>query len=127
MIFLKCRINILIISFKISVSEILVIHDELDLEFGQIHFKKGGGLAGHNGLKSMAKLLASQEFYRMRVGIGRPEKGSVSNWVLSKFPVSQNTELELLLKGANEALDTFLTQGFKKASNQFNKKNFLKI
>lgn len=113
--------------FKIDVSEILVVQDELDLPFGQIHFKKGGGLAGHNGLKSITKMMGSQDFYRMRIGIGRPDRGSVSSWVLSKFPVSQNTELEIVMKNANEALDMFLKDGFKKASNTYNKKDFLAL
>ena len=113
--------------FKIDVSEILVIQDELDLPFGQIHFKKGGGLAGHNGLKSITKMMGSQDFYRMRVGIGRPDKGSVSSWVLSKIPVSLNTELEIVMQKSNDALDFFLKNGFKKASNEFNKKDFLAL
>lgn len=113
--------------FKINVEEILVIQDELDLPFGAIHFKKGGGLAGHNGLKSISQHMASQEFYRMRIGIGRPVRGSVSNWVLSKFPAEQDIELGLVLKNGNEALDFFLAEGFKKASNTFNKKNFLEL
>ena len=113
--------------FKILPTEILVLHDELDLEFGQIHFKKGGGLAGHNGLKSIAKCLGTQDFYRMRIGIGRPQKGSVSSWVLSKFPAEMDTELGIVLEKSNEALDSFLRNGFKKASNDYNKKNFLEI
>ncbi len=113
--------------FKIKPEEILVIQDELDLPFGQIHFKKGGGLAGHNGLKSIAKTMGSQEFYRMRIGIGRPARGSVSSWVLSKFPIEQNTELEIVMKKSEEALNSLLRDGFKKASNTFNKKDFLEI
>lgn len=113
--------------FKINVEEILVIHDELDLPFGQVHFKKGGGLAGHNGLKSINQHMGSPEFYRMRLGIGRPERGSVSNWVLSKFPASQDTELSIVMEKGNEALEFFLTEGFKKASNKYNKKNFLDL
>ncbi len=113
--------------FKIKASEILVIQDELDLPFGQIHFKNGGGLAGHNGLKSITKHMGTQDFYRLRVGIGRPAKGSVSSWVLSKIPVSQNTELEIVMENANKALEVFLKDGFKKASTEFNKKDFLSL
>lgn len=113
--------------FKIEVEEILVIQDELDLPFGQIHFKKGGGLAGHNGLKSITKTMGSPEFYRMRIGIGRPSRGSVSSWVLSKFPIEQNTELEIVMEKSAEALNALLKDGFKKASNTYNKKNFLDL
>jgi PTH1 family peptidyl-tRNA hydrolase len=113
--------------FKIEPEEILVIQDELDLPFGQVHFKKGGGLAGHNGLKSITKTMGSQEFYRMRIGIGRPDRGSVSSWVLSKIPVSLNTELEIVMTKGNEALNALLKDGFKKASNTYNKKDFLSL
>lgn len=113
--------------FKIEPSEILVVQDELDLPFGQIHFKKGGGLAGHNGLKSINQHMGTADFYRLRLGIGRPDRGSVSSWVLSKFPATQDTELSIVMEKANEALNFFLKEGFKKASNMYNKKNFLEI
>ncbi len=113
--------------FKILPEEILVIQDEIDLAFGQIHFKKGGGLAGHNGLKSIAKHVGSDGFYRMRIGVGRPQHGSVSSWVLSKFPASMDTELNIVMEKAGEALDTLLESGFKKASNLYNKKNLLEL
>ncbi|MBT4791938.1 MAG: aminoacyl-tRNA hydrolase [Halobacteriovoraceae bacterium] len=113
--------------FKILPSEILVVQDELDLPFGQIHFKKGGGLAGHNGLKSITQHMGTQDFFRLRIGIGRPSKGSVSNWVLSKIPVAMNTELEIVMQKGNEALDLFLNEGFKKASTEYNKKDFLAL
>jgi PTH1 family peptidyl-tRNA hydrolase len=113
--------------FKIEASEILVLQDELDLPFGQIHFKSGGGLAGHNGLKSITKHMGTQDFFRMRVGIGRPVHGSVSSWVLSKIPSSMDTELSIVMEKSNEALDFFLKEGFKKASNTYNKKNFLEL
>ena len=113
--------------FKITPEEILVVQDELDLPWGQVHFKKGGGLAGHNGLKSIAKTMGSQEFYRMRIGIGRPQKGSVSSYVLARIPESMGVELDIVLQKGNEALDCFLSQGYKKASNEYNKKDFLEI
>jgi len=113
--------------FKISADEILVVQDELDLPFGQIHFKKGGGLAGHNGLKSISQHLNTQDFYRLRMGIGRPTHGSVSNWVLSKFPSNMDTELGIVMEKTNEALNFFLKEGFKKASTEYNKKDFLAL
>lgn len=112
--------------FKILPSEILVLHDELDLPFGQIQFKKGGGLAGHNGLKSMAQCLGNQDFYRMRIGIGRPVHGSVSNWVLGRFPSEQDTELGIVLEKSADAMNAFLKQGMK-AATKYNKKDFLEI
>lgn len=111
--------------FKIELKDILVLHDELDLPFGQIHFKKGGGLAGHNGLKSTAQMMGSQEFERLRIGIGRPPRGSVSSWVLSNFPPEQDIELGIVLEKCGEALEFYFKNGLAKAANTYNKKNFL--
>lgn len=110
--------------FKIKPEEILVLHDELDLPFGQIQFKKGGGLAGHNGLKSMAQVLSTQDFYRMRIGIGRPVHGSVSSWVLSRIPDDLDIDLGIVLDKSCEAMLAFLKQGMK-AANKYNRKDFL--
>lgn len=111
--------------FKINVNEILVIHDELDLPFGEIQFKKGGGLAGHNGLKSIAKELGSLEFYRLRIGIDRPTRGSVSDWVLSNFPKDLDIDLSKILEASSEALLFSIEKGIDKAANTFNKKKIL--
>lgn len=113
--------------FKIKPTEILVLHDELDIPFGQIHFKSGGGLAGHNGLKSMAKVLGTQDFHRLRIGIGRPDRGSVASWVLSNFPNEQDIELGIVLRNTAKAIEDLFSMGFKKVSNQYNKKDFLKL
>ncbi len=113
--------------FKIKPTEILVLHDELDIPFGQIHFKSGGGLAGHNGLKSMAKVLGTQDFHRLRIGIGRPDRGSVASWVLSNFPTEQDTELGIVLRNTAQAVEDLFSMGLKKVSNQYNKKDFLKL
>ncbi len=109
--------------FKINADEILVIHDELDLPFGQIVFKKGGGLAGHNGLKSIAACLGTQEFLRLRVGIDRPVHGSVSSWVLSRF--DDEIGLKILLEKMNNVLNDVLNIGFEKASGKYSKKNLI--
>jgi len=111
--------------FKIKLNEMIVLHDELDLPLGQIQFKQGGGLAGHNGLKSISSCMGGQDFYRMRIGIGRPVHGSVSSWVLSNFSQEQDIDLGIVLENSNKALEVFIKQGFKKASNEYNKKNFL--
>lgn len=113
--------------YKIKASEILVLHDELDVDFGKIHFKKGGGLAGHNGLKSIAKCFGTQDFLRMRIGIGRPPHGNVSGWVLSNFPSDKDIELGIVLKNSAEALDYFLKHGITKTANKYNKKDFLEL
>lgn len=109
--------------FKILPAEILVIHDELDLPFGQVAFKKGGGLAGHNGLKSIAKCLNNQEFLRMRLGISRPEREPVHSWVLSNFSAQEKITLGNFLKSVATALEVSLSDNFEKAAALYSKKN----
>lgn len=113
--------------FKIELKDILVVHDELDLPLGEIHFKKGGGLAGHNGLKSTAQVMGSLDFERLRIGIGRPVHGSVSDWVLSNFPKEKDIELGLVLEKSAESIEFYLKNGLAKAANTYNKKNFLNL
>jgi peptidyl-tRNA hydrolase, PTH1 family len=75
-------------AYKLPLERILVVHDEIDLPFGDIRARIGGGLAGHNGLKSVAKELGGRDFARVRVGVGRPDTTDpdiVSAWVLGKF------------------------------------------
>jgi len=110
--------------FKISPEGILVIHDELDLPFGQIHFKKGGGLAGHNGLKSMAAMLGTDQFSRMRVGIGRPVHGSVANWVLSPFSKDEQLSLPHLFQKMHDPFMQAMIEGIAKVGI-YNKKDLL--
>ena len=109
--------------FKIEPEEILVIQDELDLKFGQVVFKKGGGLAGHNGLKSISAHLGTQDFMRLRMGIDRPVHGSVSSWVLSRF--DDEIGLDLLLDKMSGVLEEVLKNGFAKTSNKYSKKNLI--
>jgi PTH1 family peptidyl-tRNA hydrolase len=110
--------------FKVQASSILVIHDELDIPFGQVHFKMGGGLAGHNGLKSIAACLGTDQFARMRIGIGRPPHGDVSHWVLSPFEKVESGQLPLLLEKLHDPLITAMVDGLGKVGI-LNKKNLL--
>jgi PTH1 family peptidyl-tRNA hydrolase len=110
--------------FKISPEKILVIHDELDIPFGQVHFKMGGGLAGHNGLKSIAQCLGTDQFGRMRVGIGRPVHGSVANYVLSPFSKEEQVQLPLLLEKLHDPMLSCVVEGINKVGI-YNKKNLL--
>ena len=109
--------------FKVKTEEILVIHDEVDLEFGSIQFKSGGGLAGHNGLKSIASSLGGQSFHRLRVGVSRPKVGQVSSWVLSKFKDDQLQDLGEVLKYCHQGLKLCLDKGVLAAQKEFNKRN----
>lgn len=107
--------------FKIPVGQVLVIQDELDLPFGTLAFKKGGGLAGHNGLKSMAARFGSQDFVRLRLGIGRPTHGDVSSWVLSGFHGDEAARLDDFLKLAAEAIELYVENGFDSAARKFSR------
>lgn len=113
--------------YKITFENILVVHDELDLPFGTIAFKKGGGLAGHNGLKSIAAHLGTQEFKRVRMGIGRPVHGDVSNWVLSGYTGEDKDFLKPYLQGAAKALEDYIELGFEKAATKYSKKKIVQI
>ena len=112
--------------YKIRPEEILVVHDELDLPFGQIQFKKGGGVAGHNGLKSIRQCHGNnQDFLRLRIGIDRPVHGNVSSYVLSKFSANEMDHLEDLVEISYKAISEALKNGFEKSSSLYSKKNIL--
>lgn len=110
--------------FKLDIADMLVLHDELDLPFGKIAFKDGGGLAGHNGLKSISNKLNSKNYKRLRLGIDRPKHGDVSSWVLSKFSSDEEITLERYLAGAAEATEDYIQRGFSKAASKFSNKIF---
>lgn len=111
--------------YKIALEDILVIHDELDLEFGTVAYKDGGGLAGHNGLKSIAQCLGNQGFKRLRVGIGRPVHGSVSNWVLSGYHGEDKDFLGNYLEETAKAIETYIERGFQSAARSYSKKKLI--
>lgn len=94
--------------FKIKIEEILVVHDELETVFGSFKLKIGGGLAGHNGLRSIADLTGSREFSRLAIGISRPEKGSVASYVLQRFNPQEEAELPLFFSGIEEFFYSFI-------------------
>jgi peptidyl-tRNA hydrolase len=91
---------------------------------GTLAFKKGGGLAGHNGLKSIAQCLGTDQFGRMRVGIGRPVHGSVANYVLSPFSKEEQVQLPLLLEKLHDPMLSCVVEGINKVGI-YNKKNLL--
>lgn len=86
--------------FKIQADEILVVHDDLEQKYGVISFRTGGGLAGHNGLKSLSSLLGTKDFQRLRIGIGRPVHGSVSSFVTGRFSKEEEIHLEIILENS---------------------------
>jgi peptidyl-tRNA hydrolase, PTH1 family len=91
-------------SLKLPLARVVVVHDEIDLPFGEIQSRIGGGLAGHNGLKSLKKGFGDGEFWRLRVGVGRPDSTDpeiVSAWVLGRFR-EPKAEVEALIAAAAE-------------------------
>lgn len=93
-------------AYKVPLERVLVLHDEIDLPFGEIRVRVGGGLAGHNGLKSLKDSLGSADFARVRVGVGRPDTTDpdlVAAYVLSRFRESREDVAELIERAADAA------------------------
>ena len=99
----------------------IVVHDELDIAFGQLRLKRGGGDNGHNGLKSTRAVLGTGDFYRVRFGIGRPPgRQAPADFVLTNFPASVKEELALEVGRAADAVETLIQNGLENAPNRFN-------
>lgn len=111
--------------YRVAATELLVVHDEVDLPFGELRLKDGGGLAGHNGLKSVAGRMASRDFRRLRVGVGRPEHGNMSDHVLSRFSGEQKAQLPLLVDRAADAVERVLREGMLAAMNEIHGKRVI--
>jgi peptidyl-tRNA hydrolase, PTH1 family len=107
--------------FKLEPDAILVVHDEIDLERGRLQARLGGGLAGHNGLRSVAAQLKTPDFMRLRVGVGRPGRGDrrkPADYVLSNF--APEDDREGLVAHAADAVETLDAEGLERAQAQFN-------
>ncbi len=108
---------------KVPPARVVVVHDELDLAFGDIRLKQGGGHAGHNGLRSIIERLGTPDFLRVRVGIGRPPpgfRGDVADYVLSNFDASERAELPDVLARVLTALERLVRDGAAAAMNVVN-------
>lgn len=106
--------------FKIKPEQILVAHDELDMEPGTAKFKLGGGHGGHNGLRDIiAKMANNKNFYRLRIGIGHPgSKEKVTGWVLGKAPQADQEKIEAAIDEAARSVDIWFKQDLKKAQSR---------
>jgi len=114
-------VSALVNHFDIDLNRLIVVHDDLDLDLGQIRIKKGGGTGGHNGLRSIVDILGSEEFLRVRLGIGRPSgKKDPAEFVLSDFNVVQFSELEFVLGVAIDVIKAIVTDGVDEAMNRYN-------
>jgi PTH1 family peptidyl-tRNA hydrolase len=107
--------------FKVPVDRMVVIHDELDLPFAAIRVKLGGGDNGHNGLKSLRRSLGTGDFFRVRVGIGRPPgRQDPADWVLREFNATERKDLGLELERAADAVESLLADGLALTQNRYN-------
>jgi peptidyl-tRNA hydrolase, PTH1 family len=109
--------------FNIAPADIIVVHDELDLPFGAVRVKQGGGTAGHKGLGSMKAELGDSGFLRVRMGIGRPERGSVSDYVLSNFTADERMDLSDVVARGADAVEMLIEKGAAHTMNRLNRKD----
>lgn len=107
--------------YKSGAERIVAVHDELDIDFGQLRIKHGGGDNGHNGLKSIRKHMASGDFYRIRFGIGRPPgRQAAAEFVLQNFSASARMDLEIEVGRAADAIECLIQAGLAETQNRFN-------
>lgn len=107
--------------FKVAPESVLVVHDDVDLDVGRLQARLGGGLAGHNGLRSISQALGTQEFLRLRVGVGRPGRGDprdVADYVLSAFEA--HDDRDGTVARAADAIETLLAEGLDETQRRFN-------
>jgi len=110
--------------YKVDVSNVIVIHDDLDLPFGTLRLKKGGGDAGHKGLKSIMVSLGSADFMRVRMGIGKPvDRTPVEDYVLQKFNPDESVILSDIIQTASEATSDIVSSGLQQAMAKHHTKN----
>jgi len=106
---------------KIAATDILVIHDDVDLPALEIRIKKGGGDGGHNGLKSITEKLGDNSYIRLRIGVGRPDnpRMDTADWVLGKIDAAQLAVLGEKFRAAREFADSWLAEGYDRAASRF--------
>jgi peptidyl-tRNA hydrolase, PTH1 family len=109
--------------YKVEPEDLVAVHDEVDLEPGRLQVRLGGGLAGHNGLRSVAQHVGTPDFMRLRVGVGRPERGDprpVADFVLSAFP--PEFDVEELVDRAADAVEALVREGLEETQQKFNER-----
>ncbi|WP_305785004.1 aminoacyl-tRNA hydrolase [Symbioplanes lichenis] len=106
--------------FKVPLEHIIAVHDELDVPYGQVRAKRGGGEGGHNGLRSMSKSLGSKDYARVRVGIGRPPgRQDAADFVLADFSSTERKELDFLVDRAADVTEAVILEGVEWAQNKY--------
>ena len=108
--------------FKIPVEDLLVIYDDMDMPVGKLRLRQKGSAGGHNGIKSIISYIGTQEFDRIRIGIGKDKMIPVVDWVLGKFPQEQQEDLNHALEQAAKAAKFSIKHSFSDTMNRYNKK-----
>ena len=104
--------------FHIPPQNVIVLHDDLDLDFGTVRLKRGGGEGGHNGLRDITKALGTKDYLRVRLGIGRPPgRMSPADFVLKKFSTRESIDVDLMCSNAADAVEMLATRGLQFAQN----------
>lgn len=107
--------------YKLKASQMIVVHDELDIEVGQLRVKFGGGDNGHNGLKSIRAALGTGDFYRVRIGVGRPPgRQDPADFLLSDIPASAREDIQVEIGRAADAVESLVAVGLDTTQNVFN-------
>jgi PTH1 family peptidyl-tRNA hydrolase len=110
---------------KLAPSDLVVIHDDLDIPFGRVKLKDGGGHGGHNGLRSLMQELGGGQFVRVRIGVGRPVHGDAADYVLTNFSRDEQSGLYRLLDGVVGMLVMLMREGLPKTMSLYNNRDFL--
>jgi len=109
--------------YKIPVQDIVVVHDDLDMEFGKIKIRKGGSSGGHNGIKSIVQHMGSEDFIRVKIGIGKDRKKEVVGHVLGRFAPDEAEKLDELIDFSVKTIVSIVKDGLLKAMNAYNNRN----
>jgi PTH1 family peptidyl-tRNA hydrolase len=106
--------------YKVPVERLIVVHDELDIPYGAVRLKRGGGDNGHNGLRSITRSLGDKNYLRVRFGVGRPPgRMDAAAFVLKDFSAAERKELDLMCERSADAVEALLTDGLESAQNAF--------
>lgn len=111
--------------YKLPIATLLVLHDEIDLPFGELRVKEGGGHGGHNGLRSIGDRLGDRGYIRLRIGVGRPQKGDPADYVLAPFANDERVVLTTLIDRAADVVEIIAQRGVRAAMNETNGRSVL--
>lgn len=106
--------------YKLDLNDLMVVYDDMDLPLGTLRMRKQGGTGGHKGIASISERLATTEFARTRLGIGRPEQQDTVDWVLGRFTASDREQVSQLIKIAADAVEIWIKSGIDTAMNTYN-------